>query len=487
MKRFLLLLISVLVATTFSAQTNRKIKDLQNKRGFIQKEISKKESLLKSTKKDVGSQLRGLNTLTGQIEDRKRYITVIGNDVQTIDQEVGSLSQQLRNLELDLLDKKKKYESSVKYLYKNKSVEEKLMFILSSNSLSQTYRRLRYVKEYGTYQRIQGEEILKRQAQIGRKKSEMEEVKTAKENLLTEGQREKQKLELQEQEKKTIVSGLQKKQKGLQSEIAKHRREANQLNAQIDRLINIEIEKARKRAAERARKEAAAAEAARRKAEAAASARRKAEAAEEARREKAAAESKSEKTEKSSRTANVPKVEKTERTVKAAKVERTERTETRKSEKAAPAPVYSIDSSDRQLSDNFERNRGSLPSPISGPHLIVSHYGQYAVDGLKNVKLDNKGIDIQGQPGAQARSIFNGEVAVVFQVNGLVNIIIRHGNYISVYCNLSSASVSKGQKVSTRQTIGRVYSDPSDGNRTILHFQLRKETSKLNPEAWIGR
>jgi len=481
MKRFLLLLISILIATTFSAQTNRKIKELQSKRGSIQKEISKKESLLKSTKKDVGSQLRGLNTLTGQIEERKRYITVIGNDVQTIDQEVGSLSQQLRNLELDLIDKKKKYESSVKYLYKNKSVEEKLMFILSSNSLSQTYRRLRYVKEYGTYQRIQGEEILKRQAQIGRKKSEMEEVKSAKENLLTEGQREKQKLELQEQEKKTIVSSLQKKQKGLQSEIAKHRRDANQLNAQIDRLINIEIEKARKLAAERARREAAAAEAARRKAEAAASARRKAEAAEEARREKAAAESKSEKTEKSSRTA---KVEKTERAVKAEKVERTE---TRKSEKVASAPVYSMDSSDRQLSDNFERNRGSLPSPISGSHLIVSHYGQYAVDGLKNVKLDNKGIDIQGQPGAQARSIFNGEVAVVFQVNGLVNIIIRHGNYISVYCNLSSASVSKGQKVSTRQTIGRVYSDPSDGNRTILHFQLRKETSKLNPEAWIGR
>ncbi|WP_321519669.1 peptidoglycan DD-metalloendopeptidase family protein [uncultured Bacteroides sp.] len=484
MKRFLLLLISILIATTFSAQTNRKIKELQSKRGSIQKEISKKEFLLKSTKKDVGSQLRGLNTLTGQIEERKRYITVIGNDVQTIDQEVGSLSQQLRNLELDLIDKKKKYESSVKYLYKNKSVEEKLMFILSSNSLSQTYRRLRYVKEYGTYQRIQGEEILKRQAQIGRKKSEMEEVKSAKENLLTEGQREKQKLELQEQEKKTIVSSLQKKQKGLQSEIAKHRRDANQLNAQIDRLINIEIEKARKLAAERARREAAAAEAARRKAEAAASARRKAEAAEEARREKAAAESKSERTEKSSRTAKVAKTDKAE---KVERTEKTERAETRKSEKVASAPVYSMDSSDRQLSDNFERNRGSLPSPISGPHLIVSHYGQYAVDGLKNVKLDNKGIDIQGQPGAQARSIFNGEVAVVFQVNGLVNIIIRHGNYISVYCNLSSASVSKGQKVSTRQTIGRVYSDPSDGNRTILHFQLRKETSKLNPEAWIGR
>ena len=473
MKRLLFLLMSFLLITALPAQTNKKIKQLESKRSVLQKEISKKESLLKTTKKDVGSQLRSLNTLTGQIEDRKRYIQVIAGDVQSIDQEVTSLSQQLRNLELDLLDKKRKYASSVQYLYKNKTIEEKLMFIFSAKSLSETYRRLRYVREYATYQRIQGQEILKRQAQIGTKKNEVEQVKVAKVNLLSQGEQEKKRLEEQEQQKKVMVSDLQKKQKGLQSEIAKHRREANQLNAQIDRLINIEIEKARKRAEERARKEAAAAEA-RRKAEAAAEARRKAEAAEEARR-RAASESKSERTEKSSRVA------------KAEKTEKVEKVETREREKVAPAPVFSMDSSDRQLSDNFERNRGSLPSPITGPHLIVSHYGQYAVEGLRNVKLDNKGIDIQGQPGALARSIFNGEVAVVFQVNGLMNVIIRHGSYISVYCNLSSASVSKGQKVSTRQTIGRVYSDPSDGDRTILHFQLRKETSKLNPEAWISR
>ncbi len=459
MKRFLFLLISILITTNFSAQTNRKIKELENRRGVLQKEISKKESLLKTTKKDVGSQLRGLNTLTGQIEERKKYIVVIGNDVQSIDSEVTTLAQQLRNLELDLLDKKKKYESSVKYLYKNKSIEEKLMFILSAKSLSQTYRRLRYAKEYSTYQRIQGEEILKRQAQIGRKKSEMEEVKTAKQVLLTEREKEKQRLEEQEKQKKAVVDNLKKKQKGLQSEISRHRSEASKLNSQIDRLIAIEIEKARKRAAEEARREAAAAEAARRKA-----------AATEAARLKAA--------EKSA---------KSEKTEKAHKTEESHSSKTKKEKKAAPAPVYSMNTADRQLSGNFERNRGSLPVPITGSYIIVSHYGEYAVDGLKNVKLDNKGIDIQGHPGAQARAIFNGEVAVVFQVNGLVNVIIRHGSYISVYCNLSSASVSQGQKVSTRQSIGRVYSDPSDGSRTVLHFQLRKETSKLNPEAWIDR
>lgn len=460
MKRVLLLLTCILMIVSLSAQTNRKIKELQNKRGVLQKEISKKESLLKTTKKDVGSQLNSLNTLSGQIEERQRFIVGIGNDVKIIDQESMSLAQQLQMLQQDLLDKRRKYASSVKYLYKNKSIQEKLMFIFSANSLGQTYRRMRYVNEYATYQRLQGEEIIKKQQQIGRKKQELDFVKVAKEELLSEREKEKQRLEDQKEQKRALVSNLQKKQKGLQTEISKHKKEANRLNSQIDRLISIEIEKARKRAQEEARREAAAQEAARRRLA------EKAEQAERAERARIA--------------------EKNERAGKGEKKEKYVPVE-RKENKVAPAPVYSMDKADRQLSGSFEKNRGSLPAPITGSYLITSHYGEYAVDGLKNVKLDNKGIDLQGHPGAQARAIFDGEVAVVFQVNGLVNIIIRHGSYISVYCNLSSASVSKGQRVSTRQSIGRIFSDSSDGNRTVLHFQLRKETSKLNPESWIGR
>ena len=125
--------------------------------------------------------------------------------------------------------------------------------------------------------------------------------------------------------------------------------------------------------------------------------------------------------------------------------------------------------------------------PITGPYIITSHYGAYAVEGLRNVKLDNKGIDIQGRPGAQARAIFDGKVAAVFQLNGLFNVLIRHGSYISVYCNLSSASVKTGENVTTKQTIGHVFSDGSDDGRTVLHFQLRHEKEKLNPESWINR
>ena len=412
------------------------IKELESKRGTLQKQIAESETLLNTTKKDVGSQLNGLAALTGQIEERKRYILTINNDMETIDRELSKLERQLVRLENDLKDKKKKYEASVQYLYKNRSIQEKLLFILSAKTLSQTYRRMRYVREYADYQRLQGEEILKKQEQVNQKKTELQQVKKAKASLLKEREVEKEKLEAQEKEKKTLVANLQKKQRGLQNELNKKRKEANQLNARIDRLIAEEIEKARKRAAEEARKEAA------------------------ARKKTAAKETKPTATSSSEKTTT---------------------------KKAAPLETYTMDKADRELSGSFISNRGKLPMPITGPYIITSRYGQYSVEGLHNVKLDNKGIDIQGKPGAQARAIFNGKVAAVFQLNGLFNILIRHGNYISVYCNLSSASVKTGDTVTTRQNIGQIFSDGADNGRTVLHFQLRKEKEKLNPEPWLSR
>ena len=415
------------------AQSNKMIKELENKRGALQKQIAESEMLLKTTKKDVGSQLNGLAALTGQIEERKRYILAINNDMEIIDRELSKLERQLVRLQSDLKDKKKKYEASVQYLYKNRSAQNKLLFILSAKTFSQTYRRLRYVREYADYQRLQGEEILKKQEQINLKKEELQGVKRAKADLLKEREREKEKLEAQEKEKKTLVANLQKKQRGLQNELNKKRKEAAQLNARIDRLVAEEIEKARKRAAEEARKEAAA-----------------------------------------GKKVSGQGAKATTSSGNGAK-------------KAAPLETYTMNKEDRELSGSFVNNRGKLPMPVTGPYIITSRYGQYSVEGLRNVKLDNKGIDIQGKPGAQARAIFNGKVAAVFQLNGLFNVLIRHGNYISVYCNLSSASVKTGDTVTTRQTIGQIFSDNADNGRTVLHFQLRKEKEKLNPELWLGR
>jgi septal ring factor EnvC (AmiA/AmiB activator) len=424
MKNILLLCLACLFVWNASAQTTQKIKELEKQRNELQQQIAESETLLRSTKKDVKSQLDNLALINGQIADRKKYINAIEQDVKSLNNEINALQRQLKTLQRDLKDKKDKYESSVQYMYRNKSIHEKLLFIFSAENLSQTYRRLRYVREYANFQRLQAVEIERKQKQVNAKKAELEVTRGAKEKLLKEGEAEKQKLEKQEKEKQGILNGLKRKQRGIQSEINKKRRSANQLNAQIDHLIELEIEKARKRAEEEARKAAA-------------------------KEGKKPAE----------KTASKQPVQK------------------------GTVDKFRMNSEDRQLSGTFESNKGRLPMPITGPYVIVGRYGQYAV--AKNVRLDNKGIDIRGKEGAKARAVFDGEVSAIFKYNGLSNVLVRHGNYISVYCNLSSVSVAKGSKVKAREEIGVVQKDAS-GN-AVLHFQLRKETTKLNPEVWLGR
>ena len=431
MKRMIGIVLMVLVSVSLCAQSTKKIRELEKQHAALQKQISDSESLLQSTKQDVKSQLDNLAVLSGQITDRKQYIETIEKDVQVIQEEISRLKTELNTLERELAEKKKKYEKSVMYMYKNKSVQEKLMFIFSADNLSQMYRRMRYVREYADYQRRQGKEVQRKQYQVSEKQKSLLASRNAKENMLKQGEAEKLKLEAQEKERKELLSALQKKQWEIQHEIKEKRRSANRLNAEIDRLIEIEIEAARKR------KEAEA----RRKAEAE---RKQKEAQNETLAENKKAESPESKVE-----------------------------------------VYKTDNEDRRLSDVFEKNKGKLPMPITGAYAIVGHYGKYQVKGLRNVRLDNKGIDIKGKEGAQARVIFDGEVSAIFQYNGLANVLVRHGSYISVYCNLSSVLVKKGSVLKTKDVIGQVHTDAT-GN-TVLHFQLRKETAKLNPELWLIR
>ncbi len=437
MKRLLLLLWCCLLLIPSGAQTNKRIKDLQNRQGQLKKQIEETQTLLNTTKKDMGSQLNSLNALSGQIEERRKYIDTLTNDVAQIEEEMGIVERQLSGLQTDLLVAKDNYIASLRYLQRHGSIQQKLMFIFSAKNLSQTLRRLRYVREYASSQKEQGLAMQQMQQEITAKRKELEEVKASKADMLQLRETERRELEIQEREKRAIVSELQKKQRSLQDEIKKKQAEANKLNAQIDKLVADEIEKARKQAEEEAKREAEA---------------------------------------KKKEVANASKTQTKSETAKAAP-----KTES----KPAATATYSSNNSDKVLSSNFEQNRGKLPVPITTSYIVVSHFGQYNVEGMKNVTLDNKGIDIQGKPGAKARAVFNGKVAAIFQLNGLFNVLVRHGQYISVYCNLSSTNVKQGDNVSTRQELGAVYTDTSNDNRTVLHFQLRKERDKLNPERWL--
>ena len=502
--------------------TNASIRGLQGQRSQIQKKIKEQEQALKKNQADVKQRLNTLITLNTQIDERQKNIDGIQKDINNINGNIDILNAQLKTLEQQLADRKTKYIQSMRYLAKHRNVQDKLMFIFSAKSFTQMYRRLRFVREYADFQKAQGEMVMAKQAQVDGKQTQLKQVKGEKNNLLYKGKKEKEALEGQQEEQKKVVASLQNQQKTIQKVIAEQRQKDAALNAQIDKLVAIEVAKARARAAEEARRKAAAkaeaqrkaAEIARKKAEAEAEARENArriaeakaheaklkaeaaaaaQAAEQARKaQQSADENKKKQAALATAQAAQMKREAAEQAAREAEAQRVaverkakvdasrQKQEIAEAQKEAESSER-LSSMDRMISGGFEANRGRLPMPITGAYKVVSHFGQYNVSGLKGVTLDNKGINIQGNSGCSARAIYDGEVSAVFGYAGSMVVMLRHGSFISVYANLKSVSVSRGQKVKPRQILGAV------GTDNILQFQLRKETSKLNPEAWLGR
>lgn len=141
---------------------------------------------------------------------------------------------------------------------------------------------------------------------------------------------------------------------------------------------------------------------------------------------------------------------------------------------------------DTPVGNDFGSYRGRLPFPVEGRYTIVKRFGRQKHPTLPHVETTNSGIDMQTSPGAPVRAVFDGEVSAVFRPDGYNNVIVvRHGQYMTVYANLGSITVSTGQKVKAGQAIGNVYTDANDGNRSILHFEIRNRRAKENPELWL--
>ena len=495
-----------------ASYSNASIKKLQSQRNAIQKKIKQQEQALKANKEDVEKRLKDLLLINGEIDENQQHIEGIQKDIHHIEGNIGILKTQLSTLTEQLKDRQAKYIRSMRYIASNRTMQDKLMFIFSAKNFYQMYRRLRFVKEYAQYQKAQGEAVKAKQIQIDAKHHQLQQVRGQKNNLLYKGQQERTKLEANKGQQQNIVAGLQQQQKTIQAVIDDQRKKDAALNAQIDRMVEIEIAKARARAAAEAKRKAELAaaekkrreaEIARKKAAAEAAARENARRIEEARQREMAAKEAARKAAAAEQAARQAQREQAAKDAAAAKAVAEQRAKEAEVARQAAERKEKVDAErakveitkveeqqeniqkfstvDRMMNNGFESNRGRLPMPITGSYKIVSHFGQYNVEGLKGVTLDNKGINIMGQNGCQARAVYDGEVSAVLSYGGSTVVMLRHGAYISVYANLKSASVSRGQKVSTRQILGVV------GIDNILQFQLRKERTKLNPEAWLGR
>lgn len=531
--------------------TTSAIKDLREKNQAIQKEIQENELQVKKKQKDVDQRLQKIMLLDTEIGQQQKTIDQIATDVKGINGNIEVLKGQLKSLQTQLTERRKKFILSMRYMARHRSIQDKIMFIFSAKSLSQMYRRLRFVREYASYQRAQGELLKAKQAQIDNKHIQLKQVRVQKYTLLYKDRQAHAQMQSKRLEQQQVVNSLKKDQQTLQTVIAQRRKTQQTINAQIDKLVAIEIQKARIRAQAEARAQAAArAAAAKKRAEdiarkreaaikaAQENARRVAEAKAREAKAKAMAEAAERAAEKERREA-AEKAEKARQEAekarqaalqeasarreaarkKAEDAERKAKEAQQRAEKKAAAEkalAYqqareaeanriaaerkaaadkeraareaeaarkantadnSLTNADRAMTGSFANNRGRLPMPMSGK--IVTHFGQYNVAGMSNIRLNSNGINIKGAAGSPVRSVFMGEVSGIFNAGGSTIVMVRHGIYISVYCNLANVSVHRGQNVGTGQTLGTVNSTG------VLHFQLRKETAKLNPEQWI--
>lgn len=407
----LLMLLFFAAGNAFAQNTS--IKEMRAKAGTLRKDIAEKEKILLSSKKDVNSKLANLDIVTAKINDRKKLIGLINEEVKIINGEIRILNREKDMLQGQVSKSRSEYAEALRRARKYSCFNSKLMFIFSGNDFNTMLRRYRYVKEYMDAHKVLADSLKVQIVTLEKKRSELETVRKAKKESLATLEAERNKLQGLESEQRAIVKELQKEYRKVEKELKKKRNDLNKLNKSIER----EIEKAL--AAEREAKRRAA----------------------------------------------------------------------KKSGKGEPSKggtAYKEDEGVVAMTGSFEKNKKKMPVPITGPYLLVERFGvKNAISGKGNVPINTGGITFEGNKGAKARCIFDGKVTAVFGSGNYAFVLVRHGKYISVYCNLKNIRVKGGSNIKAGDIIGDIAPDAKDGNPRML-FQIRLEKKTLNPEEWLS-
>ncbi|MFD0794576.1 murein hydrolase activator EnvC family protein [Mucilaginibacter litoreus] len=424
--RAVFFLVCVFAATGVFAQSSA---ELKRRRDKLSDELEQLNREYEETKNSKKVSLKQLNILKAQINLREEKITNINSEVRNLDNQISESNNTVRSLQGQLDQLKKEYAGMVLFAYRNQSAYNKLMFIFAAKDFNQAYRRLKYLQQFGTYRERQAGYIQNTQRDLHVKINELDKDKREKRTLLQSQEKEKEELGKAKNNQVKVISDISKQQGSLRKQQSDVRRRLAQTNKAITAAIRREIEIAKREAEEKERARARA-EAARAKAE---------------NREAVAT--------KPTITKNSTNSEILNATPEAAR-----------------------------LSNDFLGNRGRLPWPVANGQLVHG-FGTYAdADGIRN---ENNGYEIRTNPNSAVRVVFEGEVRSVVDVAGAYLVVVKHGEYFTSYSNLKSVSVSVGQKVSTKQTIGTVAIDPATGDATMT-FTLNKGREFVNPRLWLA-
>jgi septal ring factor EnvC (AmiA/AmiB activator) len=418
----------------------RSISTVKREQNAAHRAIQQTAAQIEANKLQTRRSLSRLDALNAEIAVHNRTIGSMTSQIDSINSNITLLNDSVTALEGRLEKMRESYARIVRKIHeRQRGATSSWAFIFSAETVSQGYRRMRYLQEVSAWRTRRSREISAQADSLRQKRTRLAELQSEKTTSLRQLNTAREQLRTTQTQTSQIVEKLKKENTSLRLVLSEKEAQARALDAELDRLI----------AEEQRRQEAA---------------RQK----EEARRQKDKGRGKAGKEDSSPAPAD------------------TKSDGTAKQPAREAARTYATADETRTLSGSFESNKGRLLFPVSGRYRVVRGFGRQQHPDLPHVVIDNAGIDIEVSSGATARAVYAGKVSAIFRQPGYNTIVmVRHGKYLTVYAGLDAISVSNGQELRQGQTIGKIFADPDDNNRAVLHFELRCEKEKLNPQLWV--
>lgn len=456
----LLLASSLLALTPEAAAQGRKSKTLQRleqERKQLLRSIEASDKKLQQLRRDTRNEEQTLRTVKEQVEQRRQVVAVLGNEVSGLQARIDTLSGHIGRLHRREGALLLRYRAALMQLQRIDTHIDPVLFVLSSQNPAEARERQRFLSRYSKAVREASVALRTTRTEIEATKAEVGRTHSEKEQLLSLREAEKKKLEAEEQQRAAQVKDLQGKQQVLAQDLSKQKQKAEDLDRKIQAQVEAEIIAAQRRAAELQRRR------------------------EEARRRRQSQRTQPTPPPSTGRSGRGKGTTPPPPPPPPADDEPEER-------RAATPGGYAMDANERALASSFAQNKGRLPAPIRGSYSILRTFGVHQHSEHNRVQVNSSGVDFGVNGDSRAYAVFSGVVSRVFVIPGYgTAVILRHGNYLTVYANLSSVAVSTGSRVSTGQSIGSVGASPDGSSGRLLHFQLWHERTKLNPLAWIKR
>lgn len=440
------LVAAVIVAATADAATQKKqrakrdINRVRTEQRDTKREIAETSKKITANTRETSRQLARLNALSGEITNTTREIGKMQQGVDSLDSRIAATADSIASLQGRVEAMRRTYASALRSTQGSNGAMNTLAFIFSSETFSHAWQRVRYLQRFGQWRRNQTERITRAADSLELHRMGLDTLRRERSVAVARMSLSQRQLEAQRKETDQLVGKLRSEGSSLKALLKEKERKARALDSELDKLI---AEEQRRREKEQREAE---------------------------RREKEAQR----------------KADKNKTTGKTTADSKTTTSTTSGGTAKTTATPTSFAAADRALTGSFESNKGRLLFPVAGRYRVVRGFGRQKHPELEHVETDNSGIDIEAVGGGKARAVFKGRVSEIFKQPGYGTIImVRHGNYLTIYANLSQIDVHKGQDVEAGQSLGTIYPDPDEDDRSILHFELRKERTKLNPMQWV--